>query len=267
MFKGRFQRFSEDEWKGFHRQYCQKYRVDYERQPFVNDFLKCAIVDYRDGQYMFRYSYAYYYFVAKYLSDNLHVTENADLVRELSSQLEQEEHASVWLFLTHLSKNPLILQVIIEHARTIFSERAPANFEDDSKFIRNLQDYVPEIKVSVNEDFRTEKEKRLEEMDAAENRRHAEATANAEDPKAAVVVSKSSVRDGMRTIQILGQVVRNFPGSLEGDVKEALVRETYQLGLRMVADVLTGLREHTDTFMLMVKKAAEVQIPPGKIAI
>jgi hypothetical protein len=205
MFGKNFHSFSEDEWKEFHRYYCEKYRVDYPRQRFVEDFLKCAIIDNRNGQFMFRYKYAYYYFVAKYLSDNLHSAEIANLVRQLSGQFEQEEHASIWLFLTHLSKNPVILEVITEHARGISSDREPANFDNDASFIQDFQGHVPQLGINTEEDFRSRKHKRLEQMDAADNRQDGGQRANPDSSEEPTPDSGGSFRDGMRTLRYSGR--------------------------------------------------------------
>jgi hypothetical protein len=45
-----------------------------------------------------------------------------------------------------------------------------------------------------------------------------------------------------KIIQIMGQIIRNFPGSLRGDTKLAIVRESYLLGLRTLNAALSIIK-------------------------
>jgi len=50
-----------------------------------------------------------------------------------------------------------------------------------------------------------------------------------------------------RTLEVVGQLVKNFPGSLIGTDKFELVKECYLLGLRTAEMLLHLLREHADS--------------------
>lgn len=50
----------------------------------------------------------------------------------------------------------------------------------------------------------------------------------------------------MKTLHILGQVIRNFPGSLKQTVKIEITRESYLLGLRVLSVVLGCVESHQD---------------------
>lgn len=47
----------------------------------------------------------------------------------------------------------------------------------------------------------------------------------------------------MKTVQILGQMLKNFPGSLRGDLKARLTKECYELGLRSLAAMFGAVKE------------------------
>jgi hypothetical protein len=51
-----------------------------------------------------------------------------------------------------------------------------------------------------------------------------------------------------KTLQLLGQIVRNFPGSLEKDVKFRLTRSCYLLGLRSLRAVLSLAETNLEEF-------------------
>jgi hypothetical protein len=62
----------------------------------------------------------------------------------------------------------------------------------------------------------------------------------------------------LRTLEVLGQLIKNFPGSLVGSDKFALVKECYLLGLRTVEMVLASLRDNAgDMVPSLVDKIKE----------
>lgn len=50
----------------------------------------------------------------------------------------------------------------------------------------------------------------------------------------------------IKTLQIMGQILRNFPGGLRREHKVELGQESYQLGLRTMKMVLTLFEDHSD---------------------
>jgi hypothetical protein len=62
----------------------------------------------------------------------------------------------------------------------------------------------------------------------------------------------------LRTLEIVGQLVKNFPGSLVGEDKFALVKECYDLGLRTVSMLFKLFQENADDFIdLVVDRVVE----------
>jgi len=53
-------------------------------------------------EYRFKYLYFYYYFVARYLRDNIQSERVRSEIDQLCAKLHKEDHANIWLFLTHL---------------------------------------------------------------------------------------------------------------------------------------------------------------------
>ena len=68
--------------------------------------------------------------------------------------------ASILLFLTHLSKDPFIVETILKHASAIFSSFPVATFQGDVEFLKDLAKDVDKI-VLHDKDFSEIKEERL----------------------------------------------------------------------------------------------------------
>jgi hypothetical protein len=58
-----------------------------------------------------------------------------------------------------------------------------------------------------------------------------------------------------KTLQILGQIVKNFPGSLDGRQKLQLVEECYGIGLRTLRSVFGYMEQTTDAFVDSIVKS------------
>lgn len=169
-----------------------------------------------------------------------------------------EEHANVWLFLTHLSKDPYIIEVIVAHARSLFSEFRPIEFRDDIDFIQTLYDKVPEIAFHDGE-FRSLKESRLRQLDKDKGESSDSYTADAETSEVLQVMTRLNM--ALRTLEVLGQLVKNFPGSLAGTVKFDLVKESYLLGLRTTEMFLGMIRNEPEGLVAAMVKVVREQYP------
>ena len=245
-------RISDDEWEYFHQQHCRKFRIHPSREAIKKEFFASGIVDFRDECYGFRHPASYYYFVARYLRDNLSKTEIKTLVIGLLGKLHKEEHASIWLFITHLSKDPFLIDAILEHAQRIYSELTPAAFDEDVSFIQTLTNTVDRVALE-DKRFDEVKEDRLRKLDAMPEL--PELSDNIEEPEeemdeALKMLAKMNL--ALRTLEVLGQLVKNFTGSLEGQYKHALVKECYCLGLRTVSMLFDVFHKDAEAFVDLV---------------
>lgn len=252
LFSHNQHRFSGDDWSQFHSEYRAKFRLAYEKADFVDDFTKAGLIQKCDELFRFKHPYAYYYFVARYFKDNLHKEAIRNTVKSLCAKLYKEEHSSIWLFLTHLSKDPFLIESLLEHAQSVFGGISPARFDDDIKFLKDIGDAVPKL-ILKDFDVREEKKKRLENLEREFYEQ--EPTDGDEVPESKDTNEDSSqvffneLQLSLRTLQILGQVIKNFPGSLEGDDKLRLVKNAYELGLRTTERLLGEIRDNSETII------------------
>ena len=165
MFSTQKPHINDQEWNYFHNLYCHKYKITPAQIELQKEFEKSGLIERQHGFYRFRHSYSYYYFVARYFRDYIHLDDVKKTIESLCDKLHREEHANIWLFLTHLSKDPFIVDVILKHAHKIFEELKPIEFGSDISFIERLYDKIPEI-VLHDGDFRELKEARLRQLDA-----------------------------------------------------------------------------------------------------
>lgn len=234
MHQEKRKRLTDEEWDYFHRIYCAKFKIYPSRAALRSELAANGLFDLRDERYGFRHSASYYYFVARHFRDNLDKESVRLAVKDLLRKLYKEEHASIWLFLTHLSKNPFLLETILEHSRQIYSELPVATFETDVSFLSILSENVEKI-VLKDTSLIESKEAQLRSLDSAPDFPEEVDTDEGEVETNEALQMLSRMNLALRTLEVLGQLVKNFPGSLHGDDKLALVRECYALGLRTIS--------------------------------
>lgn len=75
MYSTSKQQITDEEWEYFHGIYCQHFKISPSREDLNKDLVKSGLLEQVLGHFRFRHSYAYYYFVARYLRDNIHKDE------------------------------------------------------------------------------------------------------------------------------------------------------------------------------------------------
>lgn len=240
--------------------FITRYDVDVDVRSMTDDLVRRLVLVRSGDAYEFKYRYIYYYFVASYLRD--HITEEPirDAIRALSRRLSDEESANIMLFLAHVSTEPLIIEVMLEDARTHFANVAPAHLEDDVAFLTRFAPPLPELTYEERDVTENRRESAVH-RDALERSSEAEASGETRsvvrsgDPAAGgepdaeseqyalAQAQRARILTALKTLQILGQVLKNFESSIEADRKEAIARECYALGFRILADITALLRE------------------------
>lgn len=221
-----------------------RYKSDYDNNiredRFTQDLLESLILEKSDDVYRFRFLFQYFYFAATYLADTLEDPGSQTVVTNLSGHLEIKENSEIMVFLGHLSRSPLILQLVLDVARRTLGSFTPANFGED---IESLEASIDQVPAAVRGAF-----------DAMKNR---EQLARQEDEFEPVAVStrrhrldraevESEVGVAFRVLDVLGQILRSRAGSLRAQQKEEIVEAAYNLGRRGMTSVLELLQQFID---------------------
>jgi predicted MPP superfamily phosphohydrolase len=175
----------------------------------------------------FRYHYLYYYFVANHLRNNIASDETRAHVQQLTQTVGEQDSSDILMFLVHLSNENFIIERILATADSFYSGTAVATLDSSSKLDQGEVQLAYTEKKSVEEarrEWADEKDRQIEKRELAESAQ----SKVSDEAKAAGI----SYRSAVQTIQIVGQVLRNFPGSLDVEKKVKLTRACTSLGLR-----------------------------------
>ncbi len=251
LYEKHYRQISDQDLREFHVSHCQIYRItSSDFTQTVGNLIRAQILFDEEGAYRFRYPYVYYFFLARYLAHNMTNQEIRDRVKKMCDRIYQKEFSNVIMFLTHLSKDPFILEQILAMARNVFSEDVPYQFERPIETITQLLVDVPRL-VLEDRDVTVERQKTLEVRDRNEPRKADDGNKLLEqdydiDEEIKVPAITEHIAMSIKTIEILGQILRNYYGSLKADVKLELAEETYMIALRAIRNSYTSLMNNLD---------------------
>ncbi len=236
----------EDKLLKFHQYFLREYNIKTSFIEMIDTLIKSHILIKVGECYKLKYKYLYFYFIGKYLSDNLEDAKIRKIVTGLSKRLYQTEVANIYLFLSHHSKSKFIITEIIENAKDLFPNEIILNFKDDISYLNSLVEETYES-MSFDPKVSNYEYKRTELKNIAQNNEIESVTDDSiqydleEDPNGIDYISQ--INKAFKTIEILGHIVKNRYASLKTSDKEEIVDELYKLGLRTLSSLFKTLIE------------------------
>lgn len=259
----------ESEVRLFHQDHCDKYDLELLHDDMICDLADVNLLRVDNGRVAFRTKYAYWFFVAWHISRHLHETPSREAVQRLCKGLYHEDTANIFVFLAHLSSDPQILNLIIETAKDLFASAPLADLDKDIRHINELQREEFKIRLKLG-DPESNRRQRLEIEDEAIAQRDGTETDGRRVEATAPQIDESAdeftrfihnLQASLKTIEILGQVLRNGAGSITADEKRRIVSEIYRLGRRIIGIVLHDLPEQLRDWCQMLWNYFEEKYP------
>lgn len=261
MFENESVRLSESEFDKFHQDHCKTFRIELPKADLLIAMDEAAMLRSASDFVEFRYSYIKLYFTANALAERISEPDTQRRIKEMCENIHHEQSAQLLVFLSYLVKSDFVLNEILSRAKSLLAEYEPSDFDKKMGFLTKISNSLPPMIFELG--TRTPEENQqshLRSLDKLE--RSSEQTQSADE--------KQEINQGIRinaafkTIQVLGQILRNFAGSLEGDRKELIARECYQLGMRTFGFLVSSVETDIDKFVAYIKANIEHQHPKGR---
>ena len=162
------------------------------------------------NNYVFSYSYLYYFFVGKYLADNLE--NKRDTINSLLKNLDIPANAYIAIFLSHHSKNVSILNDTIDVASDLFEKFQPVTLMRDGFTFFDNQTHIIAQAVLPRIDNTPEKarEKKLIQQAKIEKIKEEKEVVDYDSNELA-----RELRRSFKTVDVMGTIIKNRAGSLE----------------------------------------------------
>ena len=232
-----------------HSAFESHYDIHLPFDTLTKEFKRLGIYSVRDDCIKFKYRYMFNYFVAHYMKDHLSDENVEQMLTDITSNLHVEKNADILLFLAHLSKDSKIVEKLLHGSKALYPEFAPATLDEDVEFLSNLWSRFPKPVYEDSEPMANRAELLAEldrnlpnDGDANGDDEDEVNEPDADDPVVQLLTA-------LRHVEILGQMLKNFPGSLDGSAKLDIGREACNLGLRCLSVMLSVMRSEQDSLV------------------
>jgi hypothetical protein len=251
MFHKKQPSLNEEEMRAQHDGYCEKYDMVRDFSKMMDDLAKASVIVESKGEFRFKYPYEFYYSTAKYFEN--HVEFQRGELYAMADHLYGERNANVLIVYVYLTRDDDLIRHIIENAKKIFRDHRECDLEADVEFMNRLSSTTPPpLELEYRDDAsgrRDEYNKRRDE--AVEKDVPLEGVDDNEISYSEKLQEITKILISIKTLQVLGQILRNFTASLEGPLKLDITRECYSLTLRTISALLSycendvpGLRQY-----------------------
>ena len=249
LFDKQVKELSIQEFKDFHILYCKKVDIVYSVEKIMQTFDDASLLSINHKVHV-KEKYVFYFFVAKYLADNINNDPNVKgIISKMSIRIFRDDYANIILFITHLSKDKFIIDELINNANSIFSNVEPAKLAEEIKGINTLVENIPKQVLEAVDVDKKREEELIEEEEAEryereyENEKTSYNNFGLEDD-ISTIDFLAWLTMAFKTIDILGQIAKKHWGDMDGNLKMKLVNSTYNLGLRFLGYYLQMLQNN-----------------------
>ena len=195
--------------------------------------------------YSFRYPYFYYFFVAKYLSEHMENPKAMEVVSNIINNLHVDENAYIAVFLTHHSKNINIIKEIESVASCLFDEYNPATLtKDEMKFFDEQAHII--VKAALPPANTTPEKERTERLNVQDEleQSHVDVLENEHIDEDESI--EKELRRAIKTVEVMGCIIRNRAGSLEKVRLENIFMEAMNVHLRILSNLFEMIKSEND---------------------
>ncbi len=257
MFKTEVHTLSLAHVKDVAEEYSKSHLVKVDIDRMLADLEVSRVLVNIDGNYGFTYSHLFHYFVARYYKDNLDRENGAELRKEINRMADyvsSDRYSTVLMFIVYFARDASgVVKKLVNNANLIFANEAPANLESDVSFLNQFCGEA-EVKIPEQLDIKANREERREFQDRIDrNQRDIVQPRSGEFLYSEDLSDKEKFDLAYKHMDLLGQVIRNFPGSLPGPEKLEILKSTYLLGLRTASVVLWLLESSTGIYREALK--------------
>ena len=177
------------------------------------------------------------------------------------------------MFLCHLSKDTIIIDSILKGASSLFSSFPECDLNTDIGFLRLTPEDRLFSALPDGEDKEANRHRALQAQDAAESREDKETS---DYPTISNIsqdnekIEASQINASFKTIQILGQILTNFQGRMDGQEKGDITRTCFSLSFRLVSSFLRYVKTGEKEILQFIEQKIHDEHPelvPSEIRI
>lgn len=201
------------------------------------------------GNLCFSYKYIYYYLVGRKLAGMVDSSDGGSELTYLCNHINEEESANILVFLAYLIKNPtslldeirLTIQIPLNEVNPITLSINDPLFHKLSSLVKNIKEHI----LLADVDYKEARKKFLKASDDAELRAKVacqEGNQNM-DQFDELDGALKEVNTILKSVRVIGQIVKNQSGTLTIPELEALVEDSYLSSFRLIGQFVQQVEQ------------------------
>ncbi len=240
---------SKDDMKRLIHDFCEKKGVDEEQLNDVkSNLISLEVLNFNDDMYSFKHNYTYYYFLGQYLSDNLLDNGVRDEVIEMCEKLHVRENSNIIIFLSYHSHDPIIIDSLCKVADNLFKDTSIFKFKSDNTSAINTLVYDSPKIIIEHEKEKSVRNDTLKQKDEFEKNNDEIDDAND------ILDLGAQINLAHRTIEIIGQLLKNHYVSFDAEPKKDLYIKSVELGLRCLNFIIDHISGDVDDLVDLIRE-------------
>lgn len=245
MFEKKQYAYDSAEMTNFELQYRSQRKGYSPSFDIIRKLVESSILKVEDGNYSFAHKYLYYYFVAYHFSKNIDKAEYVEEIQKMAKLIYKTESANILMFVVHFIPPEPIIQILLDEATNTFKDIFEFTFH--SSEIKKINELIENdtshrlISCTIEEahNLEVEKQEKLEKHSLKKSELEDDYEDTSEELK-----FFDKLNSAVKLMEILGEITKNYAGSLDGNITNELVRRTYGLGLRSLKNIIIMFEEH-----------------------
>lgn len=248
---------SSDQFDQFITSYKLKFNFPLSIQDVIKTLSAVNICGFDSlNNYNFCYPYIYYFFVAKFLAEN--IESKKALIDKTLNNLHKDENAYITIFISHHLKSNYLLDELLLNAEILFEEYTPASLDSSelSFFDKHEEKIIKAILPSYQGMPAMERKdvlKQKTEIESHRNNLQEEDKFEKEDD--AFRLSRE-LRRSIKTVEVMGLILKNRSGSLDLERLEYIFEQGMNVHLRILTSFFKIIEneENENDFVEFIKE-------------
>lgn len=250
-----------DEMEEFLKNYKNEYiTLEEKNEIIINNLRKSKLILKNSiGGFTFQYKYLYYYFLGKYFS--LNYDENQENISNILANLHLEKNTYICIFLSHHYNDVKFINELEKNAKQLFQEFKEATLDkNELSFFSDallIDDFLP--LAENNAVVEKNREKLLEMQEEIENNNSETEENISEENELDDDENFKQFRKAIKTIEVIGGIVRNRYGSMKKNYQEKVIKEGIGINLRILSYLLSSIQnvDNNEELILFIKERLE----------
>ena len=232
--KNEIDSMSESDFVKFYRKYSDEF-VFFTYDKVKHKLLASQIIIEDESYFKFGYKYILYFLIAKHVSDIINTDEGKNVVAKLFENLHLENNANILVFITHHTNDISFISDSLFSAMLPFEEVEAITLKKGGLYYQHINEISLEISNDIIDQNRTPEEEREKQLLIQDkNDRTLEKNSQLNNEPEEVNEIMIPFLQAFRSIDIVGQIVKNRKGSLPKQEIIELISELYLTGFRTV---------------------------------